>query len=257
VLPPSASSDSLKIFISYSHEDANDKNKLETHLRVLESIAPVETWTDTGIRAGQDWQQEIDKVLDESAVAVLLVTANFLTSKFINVEEVPKILARRKKEGLSVFPIIGRPCAWKVVPWLESMQVRPKGAEPVWRSEGRYVDEELTQITYEIAETVKAAHIKRRLEIENAGTAEKSRIEQLLAAERKKVEQTVQQNRAIFLLNMQDAQQSENQKKQMERWKILQDTQTKIFEINRSVAAMQSAPQDAAYKKWDKYIQQA
>jgi hypothetical protein len=39
---------------------------------------------------------------------------------------------------------------------------------------------------------------------------------------------------------------ADNQKQQMERWKILQDTQAKILEIQQS--------QDKSYKKWDEYI---
>jgi TPR repeat protein len=40
----------------------------------------------------------------------------------------------------------------------------------------------------------------------------------------------------------------------MDRLKILQDTQSKIFEIQQGVAAGKTAPQDKAYNKWDEYI---
>ena len=48
--------------------------------------------------------------------------------------------------------------------------------------------------------------------------------------------------------------QADAQKQQMERWKILQDTQTKIFEIQQDVTANKAQTQDKAYKKWDEYI---
>lgn len=48
--------------------------------------------------------------------------------------------------------------------------------------------------------------------------------------------------------------QADNQKQQMERWKILQDTQTKIFEIQQDVTANKAQTQDKAYKRWDEYI---
>jgi hypothetical protein len=41
---------------------------------------------------------------------------------------------------------------------------------------------------------------------------------------------------------------------QMQRWKVLQDTQTKIFEIQQDVTANKSQTQDKAYQKWDEYI---
>jgi hypothetical protein len=48
--------------------------------------------------------------------------------------------------------------------------------------------------------------------------------------------------------------QTEDQKKQMERWKILQDTQTQIFSIQQDVTAHKAHPPDKAYRRWDQYI---
>lgn len=44
------------------------------------------------------------------------------------------------------------------------------------------------------------------------------------------------------------------QKEQMERWKIQQDQQTKIFETQQDVTQNKAQTQDKAYKKWDEYI---
>jgi hypothetical protein len=48
--------------------------------------------------------------------------------------------------------------------------------------------------------------------------------------------------------------QADAQKQQMERWKILQDTQTKIFEIQQDVTVNKARTQDKMYNKWDEYI---
>lgn len=48
--------------------------------------------------------------------------------------------------------------------------------------------------------------------------------------------------------------QAENQKAQMQRWKLVQDTQTAIFEIQQQVTVHRAEVQDKAYKKWDDYI---
>ena len=48
--------------------------------------------------------------------------------------------------------------------------------------------------------------------------------------------------------------QADNQKQAMERWKILQDTQTKIFEIQQDVTANKAKTQDKAFQQWDQYI---
>jgi hypothetical protein len=44
------------------------------------------------------------------------------------------------------------------------------------------------------------------------------------------------------------------QKQQMERWKILQDTQTRIFEIQQDVTVNKAQTQSRSYKAFDAYI---
>ncbi len=47
---------------------------------------------------------------------------------------------------------------------------------------------------------------------------------------------------------------AQTQKLQMQRWQILQDTQTKIFEIQQDVTVNSAKTQDKMFKKWDEYI---
>ena len=72
-----------KVFISYSHKDEEWKNRLVTHLSVLEQQGHLTTWNDRDIIAGTDWLPEIEEAIEEADVAVLMITANFLTSDFI------------------------------------------------------------------------------------------------------------------------------------------------------------------------------
>ncbi|GMU51613.1 MAG: hypothetical protein AMXMBFR33_07590 [Candidatus Xenobia bacterium] len=48
--------------------------------------------------------------------------------------------------------------------------------------------------------------------------------------------------------------QADAQKQQAERWKILRETQTKIFEIQQDVTVNQAKAQDKAFNKWSDYI---
>ncbi len=47
---------------------------------------------------------------------------------------------------------------------------------------------------------------------------------------------------------------ADNQKQQMRRWQIMQDTQTKIFEIQQDVTVNKAKTQDRMFNKWDQYI---
>jgi hypothetical protein len=130
------------IFVSYSHKDEQEKDRLLSHLGVLHQHGLINLWSDDRIGAGAAWEQEISRAMAEARVAILLVTANFLNSNFILTQEVPALLKRRQKEGLIVFPIITQHCAWDRIDWLRQMNAKPKNGAPVWRDGGRYVDDE-------------------------------------------------------------------------------------------------------------------
>ena len=50
------------------------------------------------------------------------------------------------------------------------------------------------------------------------------------------------------------AMQNDDQKQMLERMKVLQDTQTKIFEIHQDVTMNKAKAADKAFKAMDKYI---
>ena len=141
---------SPSVFISYSHKDEAWKDRLVTHLGVLQSQDLLDLWNDRRIGAGQDWHQEIEQAMAAASVAVLLVSANFLTSKFILGEEVPRLLQRRNKEGLRILPIIVRPCAWQTVGWLSRMQARPKDGRPLSSGDENQIDADLAAMAQEV-----------------------------------------------------------------------------------------------------------
>ncbi len=110
-----------KIFISYSHQDETWKDRLHTQLAVLELEGYLSTWDDRKIKPGKDWLPEIKSALNQADVAIMLISADFLTSEFIRTEEVPTLLERREREGVWVIPLIVRPCRWQNIEWLKAI----------------------------------------------------------------------------------------------------------------------------------------
>src|SRR5262245_33064610 len=143
------------VFISYSHKDEKEKNRLLAHLGVLQRVDLIGLWSDDRISAGADWKQEISQAMAQAKVAILLISTNFLTSDFILDEEVPTLLQRRKSEGLTIFPVIAKACAWQEVAWLVEMKVRPRNGRPIWGANSRRVDEDLATIAKEVAAIVR------------------------------------------------------------------------------------------------------
>ena len=143
------------IFISYSHKDEAWKDRLLTQLRVLELEGVFDVWEDRQIATGDEWKPAIEKSMEAASLGILLVSADFLISKFIRSEEVPRLMKQRIEQGLRIFPIIIRPCPWPAVDWLAKLQVRPKDGKPLASFKGYKVEEVLTNITLEIATLLK------------------------------------------------------------------------------------------------------
>lgn len=143
-----------KIFISYSHTDEEWRKRIATHLRVLETQGVLEIRDDTQIQVGEKWFDRIDSELSDARVAVLLVSAEFLTSEFIVGKEVPALLKRHHQDGLVIVPIILRPCAWKEVDWLARMQVRPKAGRPLSSGNEHQIDQDCSELAKELNDII-------------------------------------------------------------------------------------------------------
>jgi hypothetical protein len=143
------------IFISYSHKDEVWKDRLVSQLKVLELEGVFDVWEDRQIATGDEWKPEIEKSMAAASLGILLVSADFLGSKFIRSEEVPRLMKQRIEQGLRIFPIIIRPCPWQAIDWLARLQMRPKDGKPLASFRGYKVEEILSNITLEIATLLK------------------------------------------------------------------------------------------------------
>jgi tetratricopeptide (TPR) repeat protein len=151
-MPPSetAAPGRPTVFVSYSHRDKHWKDHLVRHLRVLQPEGVLEVWHDPEIGAGEDWQSRIQEAMERASAAVLLVSADFLVSKFILEEEVPYLLGRREADTLRIFPVIARPCAWSRIPWLAELQCRPEDGRPLSRVSEPEAEEALAAFVEEV-----------------------------------------------------------------------------------------------------------
>ncbi|MCB0194415.1 MAG: TIR domain-containing protein [Anaerolineae bacterium] len=142
------------IFISYSHDDEAEKERLLTHLGGLQREGLIHAWSDDDIVAGTDWQSAIHQTIYQAKIALLLISANFLDSTTIIERELPLLLERHRNEGLIIYPIIIRACAWEAIHWLAALSIRPRTRRPVWGDGGVHVDEDLAAIAQEVATLV-------------------------------------------------------------------------------------------------------
>jgi hypothetical protein len=102
----SSPSTRTKVFISYSHADKKWLERLKKHLKPVVRGGRLEYWDDTHIQPGDDWQREIRTALDTAQVAVLLISADFFASDFIDETELPPLLTAAQAKGVRILPVI-------------------------------------------------------------------------------------------------------------------------------------------------------
>ncbi len=98
-----------KLFVSYSHRDAEALEQLGRFLKTLERDGLLDAWTDQRLEGGDDWRAEIGTALDEATAAVVFVSQDFLASDFIYAEELPRLLAAADAGRLTLIPVFLSP----------------------------------------------------------------------------------------------------------------------------------------------------
>ena len=116
---------SLKGFITYSHEDTAAKDELRKRLAVMEQKNELTTWHDGEIAAGDEWYEDISKNLAEADILLYLVSAASLASKNCNKE-----LAEALTANIKVIPIILEHCDWQQHQ-LSDFEVLPLKGKPI------------------------------------------------------------------------------------------------------------------------------
>ncbi|MBW8876372.1 MAG: TIR domain-containing protein [Acidobacteria bacterium] len=117
--PPAPPGDRPTVFLSYSHQDRLWLERLSTMLAPLMRTGAVEFWWDGQIKAGAPWREEIDRAMASARVAVLLVSAPFLASKFIADVELPHFVNAARGRHVNLLWVPVSPCLHEHTPLAE------------------------------------------------------------------------------------------------------------------------------------------
>ena len=118
-----------KIFISYNH-NKTDRDYLD---RLLKQLAPlaragkVSIWEDAQIRAGQIWEHEVKTKLAEADIIIMLLSADYFASNFINDVEIPMAMAQHAAHQSHIVPVLLRSCGYAYTD-IKNFEILPKTA---------------------------------------------------------------------------------------------------------------------------------
>ena len=141
------------VFVSYSHKDTEWLDRLRVNLKPIMK-APLVLWSDTDIRPGALWKDEIAKALESARIAVLLVSADFLASDFITTHELPVLLAAAKKRGTVILPMIVKPSLFSKTPGLSDFQAVNPPSEPIIGMKEVAQEQVFVNVAHRISEIV-------------------------------------------------------------------------------------------------------
>lgn len=154
----------LNVFVSYSHneEDRPLLDKLSKHLAHLHTGEgkAIHLWDDSHIKPGDKWDDEIRENLNDAHIVLLLVSADFNSSRYIREVEMKEAMARHGRGECRVVPVLLRPCDYSAMPYarFEMLPKDPKDQKlkPItdrnsWQSE----DFAMTEVAKRIRELVR------------------------------------------------------------------------------------------------------
>lgn len=144
----------VEIFFSYARKDSDMVEELKKQLRPLELVGDISVWYDPDIRAGSDWEKEIDKHLNMAHIILLFVSPNFVNSDYCIKIEMKQAMSRYQRGEAHVIPIILHPVRWQELP-IGRLQALPNKAKPIslWRPREKGYNDAADSI-YEVVQNV-------------------------------------------------------------------------------------------------------
>jgi tetratricopeptide (TPR) repeat protein len=122
----------VEVFLSYSHLDEEMRIQLEKHLSLLEWEGLIKIWHDRRIKPGDEWNGDIDENLNLAQIILLLISPNFMFSRYCREVEAKRAMERHEAQEARVIPIILDFIEWQgKVLGLGKLQALPKDAKAI------------------------------------------------------------------------------------------------------------------------------
>lgn len=104
----------LRVFVSYAHTDSGYKDEFRKAIRPLERAERIIVWDDGALIAGERWNNEIFRRLDEAEIFIALVSKNFMASDFCTSKEMEAAKVAEMEKRKTIIAVQLKPtAAWR------------------------------------------------------------------------------------------------------------------------------------------------
>ena len=90
----------VRVFVSYARRNRHPASQFLKRFEEQASASKrfrYRFWQDRDILVGEDWQQAIEKALEECTLGLLLISPAFLGSRYVRKQELPRFVGNRAK----------------------------------------------------------------------------------------------------------------------------------------------------------------
>ena len=116
-----------KVFVSYCHVDKDYLKDVQRHFKPFS----IDFWDDTKIQPGNKWKEDIANAINQTKIAILLVSTDYLGSDFVRSNELPPLLKAAKEDGATILTVILKHCLFDEFPELNQYQAMNPPEKPI------------------------------------------------------------------------------------------------------------------------------
>jgi internalin A len=119
---PETSPPPVRLFVSYARDDERQLKRLDAMLDVLEQQHGLASWRDRRLIAGEEWDKEIRRRLEETDIFLFVASATSLVRPYIRDPELRRARERHDAGEIEVVTVKLEPCACDDDAFLKSLQ---------------------------------------------------------------------------------------------------------------------------------------